>query len=398
MSPSTIKTDIAIVGGGVAGLWLLSELRGAGYHAVLLEANALGHGQTIASQGMIHGGIKYALSGGLTQASEAIASMPARWREALAGLGHVDLSSTTVLSDHFYMWSPGDISSRLGTFVASRALRGRIDKIARSAYPPLFNTPEFRGQLLKLVDLVVDVPSLLRNLADNNRGHIFSATPEETRLTRGHDDKTNIVTAAGVIQAQRVILAAGLGNENLLSQLGSSQPETQRRPLHQVLLRHDAPHELYGHCMGRSASPRLTVSTHKAEDGSSIWYLGGDLATNHIDKEPAALIDIARRELAEIFPWLDFGHQQWATLRIDRAEPRQPRLLKPDRAFASLTDTAADVIACWPTKLALAPDLAKSVLALLSENGVQPRGGDDLSALSSLGTPAVAAPFWQGRF
>ena len=55
------SAQIAIIGGGISGLWLLNSLRNAGYDAVLFEKNALGSQQTFASQGMIHGGIKYAL-------------------------------------------------------------------------------------------------------------------------------------------------------------------------------------------------------------------------------------------------------------------------------------------------------------------------------------------------
>ncbi|MEZ5480827.1 MAG: FAD-dependent oxidoreductase [Porticoccaceae bacterium] len=56
----TINVDIAIIGGGIAGLWLLNRLVSAGYNAILFEQSALsGSDQTVASQGMIHGGIKY---------------------------------------------------------------------------------------------------------------------------------------------------------------------------------------------------------------------------------------------------------------------------------------------------------------------------------------------------
>ena len=56
-----IRVDVVIVGGGIAGLWLLNLLRSRGYGAVLIERSAFGDGQTICSQGMIHGGLKYAL-------------------------------------------------------------------------------------------------------------------------------------------------------------------------------------------------------------------------------------------------------------------------------------------------------------------------------------------------
>src|SRR5690625_4238839 len=86
-----IELDLVVVGGGVAGLWLINRLRSAGYDAVLLESRALGGEQSMASQGMIHGGIKYGLSGQLGAASQALAEMPERWRRCLSGNGEVDL-------------------------------------------------------------------------------------------------------------------------------------------------------------------------------------------------------------------------------------------------------------------------------------------------------------------
>ncbi|MFN3402304.1 MAG: FAD-dependent oxidoreductase, partial [Ferrovibrio sp.] len=38
--------DVAILGGGIAGLWLLARLKRAGYSALLIEREALGAGQT----------------------------------------------------------------------------------------------------------------------------------------------------------------------------------------------------------------------------------------------------------------------------------------------------------------------------------------------------------------
>ena len=84
------STDIVIFGGGVAGLWLLNALRSAGYQAILFEKESLGGAQTMASQGIIHGGLKYALQGALSSATQAIADMPSRWRACLDGSGELD--------------------------------------------------------------------------------------------------------------------------------------------------------------------------------------------------------------------------------------------------------------------------------------------------------------------
>src|SRR6267142_146825 len=58
-----MRLDLLIFGGGAAGLWCLDRFRRAGYLAILLESTALGCGQTIQAQGIIHGGGKYALRG-----------------------------------------------------------------------------------------------------------------------------------------------------------------------------------------------------------------------------------------------------------------------------------------------------------------------------------------------
>ena len=59
------RVDVLIFGGGGAGLWLLDELHRAGHRVMLAECDALGAGQTVASQGIIHGGLKYTLPGAM---------------------------------------------------------------------------------------------------------------------------------------------------------------------------------------------------------------------------------------------------------------------------------------------------------------------------------------------
>src|SRR5262245_41436193 len=98
MPAAAAEVDVAVIGGGVAGLWCAAALGAAGYSCVLVERQALGAGQTIASQGIIHGGVKYALAGAASRASRAIAQMPETWRACLAGEGTMDLRGVRVLS------------------------------------------------------------------------------------------------------------------------------------------------------------------------------------------------------------------------------------------------------------------------------------------------------------
>ena len=89
-----LELDAVIFGGGAAGLWMLDEFIRAGRRCLLLEAGELGAGQTIASQGIIHGGLKYTLSGLFSSSARAIADMPRIWRQCLAGEAKPNLSST----------------------------------------------------------------------------------------------------------------------------------------------------------------------------------------------------------------------------------------------------------------------------------------------------------------
>lgn len=399
---ATVDVDLAILGGGIAGLWLLNRLQQRGYNCILLERKALGGEQSIASQGMIHGGIKYALGGALTGASEAIGDMPDHWRRCLQGQGDVDLRRASVLAEHFYLWSTAALGSRLTTFFASRMTRGRVEPVPPRDRPSIFANPAFHGQLYRLVDLVLDVPSVIAALADHHPRRIRRLDWPGSHFQRGPGGVDHLQLAAGdqrvTLRARRYVLAAGRGNGELLQALDAPRPAMQLRPLHQVLLRHDCPEPLYAHCMGRNPSPRLTISTHRSNDGRPVWYLGGDLATEGVALSPPQLIERARQELASLLPWVELGRTDWATLRIDRAEPRQQGLIRPDRAYASRVPGLDNVIATWPTKLTLAPSLASEVEDLLIAEGLQPSGSPLPPALAALPAPPLARPCWETLF
>ena len=73
--------DLAVIGGGIAGLWILDAAVRAGRNAILIEAFELGRGQSVAAQGIIHGGLKYTLRERDLDAAGAIADMPGFWRD-----------------------------------------------------------------------------------------------------------------------------------------------------------------------------------------------------------------------------------------------------------------------------------------------------------------------------
>ncbi len=373
-----LSVDVVIFGGGVAGLWMLSCLRKAGYSALLLEDKALGGVQTVASQGIIHGGTKYALTGRLTGSSKAIAGMPATWRAALKGEGELDLRRVSLLSDHQYLWSTGKLASEMTGFFASHAMRSRVAQVVRADRPEALSDTALNGHVYCLDEPVLDVASLIAELAAQNQGYCLQAQfPEGLRLLEGRPPKVELrhpETGDLTLSAKHLVFAAGAGNERLIASLGWVRPQMQRRPLHMLMLRGELP-PLYAHCLGAGANPRLTVTSHPGpEAGEWVWYLGGQVAESGINRSNKAQVEAGRKELAQLLPWMDFSNMHWAGFRIDRAEPRQPGGRRPDRPFLETRD---GISVAWPTKLAFAPALAGELLKSLDKAGVQAGGERD---------------------
>lgn len=398
---TTSDWDVVIVGGGAAGLWLLNLLNARGYRAVLCEQTTLGGAQSMASQGMIHGGIKYALGAALTGASEAIARMPERWRSCISGNGEIDLRQVQVVANEYHMWSNGALG-KLGSFFASHALRGRVEALAPAAYPDVFKNTQFDGTVHKLHDLVLDVASLLQVLA----------APQQNRLIAGQAISANFDESANMqsltladgreLRANQFVFAAGAGNSvfcDALKQAGHSHaPATQLRPLHQVFVQHAHLSPLFAHCITgiRRAEPRLTITTHPTPGGGLGWYIGGHLATSGVQRDRDIQIDVTRQELNATLPWIDWNRAEISTLRIDRAEPRQTLGAKPDEACVVRCGNA---LLCWPTKLSLVPDLGDQVLNAI-DPAVDPSASDssaeqrDSSVEPGAERPIVATAPW----
>jgi hypothetical protein len=388
-----IEKDIVILGGGIAGLWLLNRLRNAGYAAVLLERAALGNGQSIASQGMIHGGMKYALGGALTDASESIADMPKHWQACLQGKGDVDLRGTNLLSDAYYMLPRQSVRSRLNAFFGSKAVRGKIDAVAPEDLPPFFQG-HLKGPLYRLHDIVLDVPSLLATLANNVRQHVYRINWDATRINHNADGMIQSLTLDNGIEltAQRFITTCGEGNEGILQQLQPPTIAMQKRPLQMVIMKHDLPHALYVHCVSDqlTATPEVTITTHNCKDGSRAWYLGGELAESGASLDTEEQISRSKEKIAGLFPWCDFSTARWHSFYINRAEAKQANGKRPDNVSVY---ASANVLYCWPTKLTLAPIMANTVFATLESQAILPRNLSD-APLPGLEFPGIAETPW----
>lgn len=388
-SAINVNVDVLIIGGGVAGLWTLARLRQAGYNAVLLESEALGAGQTRFAQGIIHGGTKYALTGKLTASSEAVAGMPALWRNCLKGKGEIDLSQATLLSETHYLWSTSGLASRVSGFFASKVMRSRTSEVEKNARPVLFDHPDFKGQVYALDEPVFDTLSVVRAIAEPLKQSILAIRKD----TLDHRNNSLIVESTEArryeFNYQKLVLMAGQGNRDMLKAVGMQQPEMQLRPLKMVIVRGGLQEMVYAHCMGANVNPRVTITSHYDKLGDIVWYLGGQLAEDGVNRSDAGQIEYAKKELAELIPWLNLSASQWAVLDIDRAEIKKHGSKRPDTFYAEEAD---NVITAWPTKMALSPVLAEQVVSMIKSANVQPVTNTELPSWSE--APYADLP-WQ---
>ena len=366
------KVDIAVIGGGIAGLWTLARLRNQGYQAILLEAESLGCMQTGASQGIIHGGTKYALTGKLTHSAQSIVQMPQRWKDCLDGVGEVDLRQAKILSGNQYLWSNKSLASRLTGFFASKVMSSRMRHLSAKDYAAPFNQAGFNGELYQLDESVVDVQSVIETLRGQFSDVIFQAKIEKINaLANKHDagikNSYQIQSVDGLnLVAQSIILTAGSGNEKLLASLNFTQPKMQRRPLLMPMLKAEASVLpcMYAHCLGASALPKMTITAHSLsaevdKQKQTVWYLGGEIAEKGVGRSIEEQIQKAKKELHSLMPWMDFSQCQWSALAIDRAEPKMPGGSRP---VEPAVFNEHGIITAWPVKLAMAPIMVDKIL------------------------------------
>ncbi|WP_370156271.1 FAD-dependent oxidoreductase [Ferrovibrio sp.] len=381
------QVDVAVIGGGIAGLWLLARLQKAGYSAVLLEAEALGGGQTLASQGIVHGGLKYAINLTLGSDSEALADMPARWRACLDGRGEVDLHGLKPAAERHLFWARRTLASRMTGFFGSKLLHGRVDRLEEAAWPAVLRDPAHVGAVYALDEMVLDVPALLRRLAAPRRATIRQGRPDLREAGAGGAVMLGFADGRH-LQAGHVVLTAGAGNAHALAALGLPAAMAQRRPLHMLMIG-NAPGPLWAHCFDVGDKPRVTITTHRRGDGSLVWYVGGQIAEAGVAQGEAALVAAARAEFAQLLPQLDLSGCRFAGLRVDRAEGATADGRKPD---GPVLQRQGRVLLAWPTKLALAPQLADLVLQALPPPS---RAPFDPAVLAAWPEPPVAAAPWE---
>lgn len=394
-----MKVDVVVLGGGIGGLWSLARLRKAGYHAILIESGRLGGMQSLASQGMIHGGQRYALQGTSNGHSTMLKDLPDVWNRCLAGDGELDLSNVTLLADSQLMWSPGALTDRVAAFFASKVMQSEVNSIKRTSWPKgLVDNCGRAGAVYKLNEVVVDCNSLFLELAHVCAPWCYHGTAVE--FIRDGSHITGITVKGGgaanddgdltTIHAGAFVSAAGLGNEQIRDMIGADHVKTQRRPLKQIYVK-GAPFELFAHCITTDPRPRATITTHYTSRGERLWYMGGLVGVYGVDKSDVDAISFARDEMRALFPKVDWSNAEWAALSVDRAEPKVESGFLPDGP--ALVEATHNFLFAWPTKMTFAPALAQDVVSWVEKRGIAHSAGLSAEGCGLKQAQVAAAPW-----
>jgi hypothetical protein len=257
-------------------------------------------------------------------------------------------------------------------------LATRPETVRRADWPEAIQDSALA--VYSLAEPVIATGSFLKALAAHHRDMIFLYDAASVQFCA-----TGVRVGDVFLQPHATVLAAGVGNGELLRRAGLEDGLMQRRPLGMVLLRGDLP-QLFGHCIvgGKTG---LTITTPVP----GLWQIGGELAERLAGEENA---EVARRlALAEIRRWLprlDLRRAEIALYPAVRAEARTMAHRRPSGVHVSRLEPGK--VVAWPTKLSMVPVLADEVFEILRLDLKGPGGYDEIPTWSK---PEIAHYPWE---
>lgn len=379
--------DVLIIGGGMAGLWLLDELHRAGYAALLVERDALGTGQTIASQGILHSGMKHALAGRVGGFVDALRDMQDHWITCLQGTRDPCLDAVQLRGTYLHCWRTGSITGFLGMFGARAALRSGLSLIPATDRPlPLQQCP---GDVYRLDEPVVDPASLLGAFMVRNRAHVIrtrnvhpvqNASGTIIAVHLEHPDGQRRVT----VKPRTVLLTAGEGNEALRAACGLPSVRMQRIPLPILVMRGPLP-LLNGFCIDGTRA-KAVITTQRVTERENVWQV----ASENVPPETSrgSFLIAALRQLEEALSGWRIPNCAVDAYVALRAEGVTDHGSRPDDVCIH---EDGNIITAWPTKLVLVPRLADRIREMLPA----PETGTDVAAhFRAWPRPSIAPYPW----
>lgn len=348
-----MKADIVIFGAGIAGCWLYNLFCKRGYNVLLLENDKIGGSQSVGSQGIVHSGLKFLFGGSTNELSESISIMPDRWKKALKGEDEVDISRAEVTCETQYLYIPKGFMGGFLSLLTKRTMIGNAKDLPQSDWPEPIKQSGFNGRVVYMDEPVLNVPSVMKALCEPYQDGVRHYNECEFIKSASGDIEKIIIDGHEVIVDQCIFTAAS-GNIEFAKRNGHDAGiETQHRPLLMGMMK-NAPYPLFGHCVSASFRPAASITSHRADDGSWVWYMGAAVAEFTKEEDPNTVYDLARKAIHEYLPNVDLSEVEWSVYPVDRVESKTTTGWIPD---TPTIHSVGNAHYCWPTKLTFAPIL-----------------------------------------
>jgi len=375
-SSEVIRVDVLIMGGGIQGLWLLRDLVGAGYSAVLLEIRALGGEQTCHSHVYLHRGYNYQR----IELIKALGKAHQRWEHCLKTdplpgpkpvLGFTnpaDCEKKKKAWEHAGLKAPEPLSEAEW----SVPLRGGSIKSC-------WSTDE------EYADATVLVSALMQGLEEHTSRieRVLDMTlsmVELDRYTRFEVTEVKIRLPSGkvvAVQPSAVVFAAGYGNQQLLNFLARYEElkpafanQQQVRKGHMLVVEGSIEPLCGIFSFGEEHELFIVPRTHKER---TIWLISDNRSPALSSVEDYFGRCHVRQWLPRVLAGLDNlapdyfkddkkAQLRWGVYEAPKAEGRQAGNLPPEHVVLHHR-SVPNVWAVWPTKLTLAPLASQEVVA-----------------------------------
>jgi len=365
-----LDVDVVVVGGGVAGCWIGKTLAEAGYATAIVTVGGVGGGQTAHSHVYVHRGHLYRkeavneLRGeGSTLVSDLrlASNLWDQWFAELAGNGAaLDAAPTTGLFGFTSEADAADVEH--GAWIPFGLKSAPVEVV-----PALFTGSALTA--FRAVDArCLEAGRLISTLLDSTEVPVIDGDTVELLM----DDRRVVgVRARGpgsrtAVRGRAAVFAAGAGNRQLLAALPDATPAVRDRSSFMLVVSDpsSAVLEPLSGVFNLSADDGLFLVSRQ-EPPTATWLLSDG-------RDPPAAPDWLRYICAQfeaVFPgvWRARPDLQWGYYRAPKAEVVLDEAFNRQVHSHVVLEVAGNVIACWPTKLTLAPLAAKDVLDLVDD-------------------------------
>ena len=113
------------------------------------------------------------MAGKVNELARSISQMPQVWRASLKGEGPVDLTAAKIAAASQQLLIPKSFMGGIAKTVSEKMLGDSVHEIPQNEWPSEIKDAGFEGSIIHMDELVLDIPSVIRALAEPYKDSII---------------------------------------------------------------------------------------------------------------------------------------------------------------------------------------------------------------------------------